>query len=227
VPAARSFLFLGVVALSAGACASGHTIDYHSTVPTVSWHGSGAVALVVVDQRPEIVDGRRHSNWVGNSRGGFGNPFEVTTADGQSLSANLTQVMKRGLEKAGISVPLAVPASGAEPELVRQLAAAHASRAVVVKIAKWKSDSLVLTSLRYELFANVTDDQGRLLGQSRTSGDEVMNENIYGVKDDLSRVYARAVDALLNAPPFVRAMQPDPQPRSSAAARAAEPAAPR
>ena len=71
-----------IVALSAVAlagCAVGNTYDYQAADIGLPVVGKGKVGVAVVDRRPYVLSGDKEADFVGLQRGGFGNPFNVTT----------------------------------------------------------------------------------------------------------------------------------------------------
>jgi len=203
------------------ACAFGHTIDYGSVDPKVSWRGSGPVTLAVQDQRSEILKQERRTNWVGNNRDSYGRPFNVTTADKEPLAADFAKVVGRGLQSAGFAVStLAVEPDATDASIAVLLAARGAPRAIVLKITTWKSDSTDTTTIRYGFFARVTDGQGQLLGQATQLGSSLVEEDISDAQEGLALVYAHVINGLLSDPSLIRAMQPGATPLPPRVSRA-------
>ena len=92
-------LMLGI--LTSG-CAIGVKHDY--SYPEANWdvQTNKSVTVAVHDQRSYIVDGNKTPNFVGLSRGGWGNPFDVVTVSGRPLATDMTTAVANGLKARNI-----------------------------------------------------------------------------------------------------------------------------
>src|SRR5262245_2078883 len=88
-------------ALATAGCAFGRHHAYHLANPHMAHRGSLSVALAVLDQREPVVSGAKGPDFVGLSRGGFGNTFDIGTASRQPLADDFATSIGRGLEGAG------------------------------------------------------------------------------------------------------------------------------
>jgi hypothetical protein len=68
-----------------GACAVGVQHKYDATDAQIEAKPTGIVAVAVQDARSYILSGNKTPNFVGNSRGGYYNAFDVTTTTGKPL----------------------------------------------------------------------------------------------------------------------------------------------
>src|SRR5262245_44940355 len=94
------------------ACAVGNKHSYHAEVAYVPETGSGPVSLATHDQRPYVISGKKAPEFVGVSRGGYGNPFDVTTENGRPLAEAMTQAVANTLSQKGFrSIPVTVNAA--------------------------------------------------------------------------------------------------------------------
>lgn len=64
-------------------------------------HGTITVAVATHDQRPYVVGGNKKPNFVGLSRGGYGNPFDVVTVSGNPLADGFSESISRSLAARG------------------------------------------------------------------------------------------------------------------------------
>jgi hypothetical protein len=167
----RSLTLLLSAALLATGCAVGNVHNYRDAAFPLAKDSGQAVAVAVQDQRPYVLDGNKGPEFVGLSRGGFGNPFSVTTASGQPMADDMARAVASSLETAGYR-PTVVALSPKEGmDAVRaKLAAARAPRALLLVVREWKSDTYMGTSLTYDLTLSVLDTGGAVLADKSDRG---------------------------------------------------------
>jgi hypothetical protein len=156
-----------------GACAIGNKHAYHDVVASVPASGTGQVAVATHDQRSYVLSGKKAPEFVGLSRGGYGNPFDVTTENAQPLAAAMTQAIANSLSQKGFqSIPVAVAASDAAGAVRDKLVSAGRDRSVLLTLREWKSDTYVNTSVQYDVTLSVLDRGGQVIGESRLNGED-------------------------------------------------------
>ena len=153
--AIRIFALMALVTL--GGCAAGNRYDYSSAISGLPISGTDQVALDVVDARPYVVSGDKKPDFIGLQRGGFGNPFDVRTASGRPMAAEMHDAIAHALVKQGYTV-----VGPKDP----------APRKMELQVTEWKTDAMMHFELRWDLTLNVYDDQGVLLAKSTSSGKE-------------------------------------------------------
>src|SRR5437899_535946 len=87
-----------------GGCAVGVKHQYDNITPETKFQTRAKIAVGVHDQRNYVVYGQKSPTFVGLSRGGFGNPFDVNTASGQALANDFRNSIANGLSRAGANV---------------------------------------------------------------------------------------------------------------------------
>ena len=139
-PARLSVCVILAAPLLLAACAIGNKHAYHSVVASVPASGAGQVAVATHDQRTYVLSGNKAPQFVGLSRGGYGNPFDITTEDGRPLAENMTQAIANSLNQKGFqSVPVALTASEGAAAAREKLMRAGGERAVLFTLREWKS----------------------------------------------------------------------------------------
>jgi len=103
------------------------------------------------------MSGEKKPDFIGLQRGGFGNPFNVRTASGRPMAAEMHDAIATALQKQGLAV---VGAKDLAP------------RKMELRVADWKTDAMVYFELRWDLTLEVYDDHGVLLAKSASSGKE-------------------------------------------------------
>lgn len=156
-------------------CAIGNQYDYRNKEIALPVTGNSQVGLAVVDNRPYVVSGDKPANYVGIQRGGFGNPFNVTTISGDSLANDFAGSLKSALSKNGFevnSLQLSSPDSSVVANLVKSNGS---SKNIILKVNEWKTDAMMNLRLIYDLELAIMDKQGNVLATASDSGDEVIS----------------------------------------------------
>jgi hypothetical protein len=203
-------------ALAISGCAIGRKQAYHDGNPRIP-RGSSSVALVVQDQRPYVLSGAKGTNFVGLQRGGFGNPFDVTTVSGQPLAADFVTSIARGLKRAGYRVlPVAIGDRASPAQVQDAMTRTGAERGLHVVIQEWKADTGMNTSLHYGVILLVLDPRGQELGRAAIGGVDAIAGSFMdpagAAEESVPRAYNHKLQELLNNPSVVRALAPVPTP---------------
>jgi hypothetical protein len=200
-----------LTALSAG-CAVGQTISYHEAKPALLARAPMPLAVVVQDQRPEVLNLKKAPQFVGLMRGGYGNPFDVQTTSGNPLADDVTFVIARGLAPGGFGVK-PYPASGLNTpaQIVAGLATTGLSRVLLIQLGHFKSDTYSTTTLGVDVTARVLEvPTGRELGSSRVAGARNLGSSFWDppahAKHVLPPALRETLEQLLNAPQIVNAL---------------------
>lgn len=172
----RAAAFVCIAAVLGG-CAFGQKITYSDTVADVEASGNKSVAVATLDQRPYVITGDKKPSFVGLSRGGYGNPFDVLTVSGAPLADEFSASISRSLSERGFkSSVVKVAASQSRRATIDQLRGAGAERLVLISLKEWKSDKYMRTSLIYDVTVKVFDTAGEELATASFHGDEVVGD---------------------------------------------------
>jgi hypothetical protein len=158
------------------------------------------------------VSGDKDGDFVGLQRGGFGNPFDVTTQSGKTLAEDFVSDIVAALRKRGVAaVPVAVKAGAQSGEVAQALIATTKDRGLTLTLSEWKSDTYTNTALKYDIEAKVFDKQGRQLAAVAKQGEEDLGGSLMNppahAKDAVPRAFKAILENLLNAPEIVAALQ--------------------
>ena len=160
-----------------GGCAFGQKITYSNTVADVEASGNKSVAVAAHDERPYVVTGDKQPSFVGLSRGGFGNPFDILTTSGAPLADEFGESISHSLSERGFKSSLVkVAASQSKRAAMEQLRASGAERLVLIALKEWKSDKYVRTSLIYDVTVKVFNTAGEELATASFHGDEAVGD---------------------------------------------------
>jgi hypothetical protein len=195
-------LLIVLAALAASGCAVGNKHNY-SMAPELGVQGARSIAVGAQDVRPYVVSKDKTPDFVGLQRGGFGNPFDVTTESGRPLADDVAGAIAASLSRRGFkATTVAVAPAGAD---ARQLASqAGAERVALVSIHEWKSDTFQNTALLYELVLRVFDANGTELANNRVTGRDNLGGSAWNppahAKGAVPEAYRRKLEELFNAP---------------------------
>ena len=167
-------LLIPCLALLAG-CAVGQKYSLDQAQFQLTGKGSGALALAVQDSREYVVSGRNEPALAGIIRGGWGNPFYVTTSSAQPLATDMAAALTNSLKSKGYEVEsITVTPQQDDAAVIALLTAAGAKRLLHLKLTEWKPDlgpggGL---SLLYGFVLTVRSDQGVLLATEEVQGSD-------------------------------------------------------
>ena len=82
-------------------CAAGNKYNYRAELTSLplTTTAEKTLLLSLAERRPYVLSGDKTPNFVGLQRGGFGNPFDVTTASGKSLMDDMAVSLAASLEQ--------------------------------------------------------------------------------------------------------------------------------
>lgn len=144
----------------AGTTAFGRTENYSNAWPGIRYSTPVAVSVVTLDERSYTKNGSKPETFVGLMRGGYGNPFDITTESKGPLSKDISDAVTSGFLNAGTKAYVLPLYQGLNK------AASKTERLLVLKIYEWKSDTFANTRFTYDLRADVYDELGHLKGSS-------------------------------------------------------------
>lgn len=177
---------------SAGFGASGNRVNYRDTQMKVAYAGTGPVVVATLDSRAFIINGDKPASFVGQIRGGFGNPFQVRTESGQALSQDISASIAAALAGAGYTATVDAVAKDETPDqAAARLAAKTSGRVVIVQLRDWKSDTYMTTTLRYDVTISTYDAQGRKIDSVVAQGEETPMVKVgFSLKPTLAAIAA-------------------------------------
>ena len=194
-----------------GGCAIGVKHDYEQKGLDIGITTPATVAVGTLDKRTYVVNGEKAPNFVGISRGGFGNPFDVTTRSGMPLAGDISRAIAGSLKNRGVNAQTVELRPALTPEQARAaVGAAGAQRSVLLTLLEWKSDMMVQVGLQYDLDLRVYDKDGKMLASRRQEGKENLGSGGFepgGASLVLPR-FRRMMELLFQEPDIVKALQP-------------------
>lgn len=197
-----SFARLALVAATAlwlGGCAFGQKITYSNTTADVDATGDKSVGVATLDQRPYVLNSDKQPSFVGLSRGGYGNPFDVETPSGAPLADEISESVSRSLAERGFkSTVVKVAASQSRRAAIEGLTRSGAERLVLISLKEWKSDTYMRTSLIQDVTVKVLDSAGKELATASFTSDEVVGDVPMAFRSKIEAWFSdqKIVDAL-------------------------------
>jgi hypothetical protein len=199
-----------LAALLLSACAVGNQHDYTSAAPQLTVQGSGSAVVAVQDQRPYILDHDKTPNFCGLFRGGFGNPFDVTTQSNNPLAADFRSTIVAALKNKGLTAePVETTLALSDADARQSLLAAAKDHALLLVIKEWKSDTYFNTGLLYDLTLTVFDRTGAVAAQSKIAAKDNLGPAALprDARIAVAKAYQAKLETLLNDPNVVEALQ--------------------
>jgi len=191
-------LLLAALLPMLGACAVGNQHDYKAEVPVIGSAPFGTAAVAAQDRRPYVVNGEKPENFVGLSRGGYGNPFNVTTASGNPLAIDIRDTVIAALKKNGVDAePVALRPAQADPR--QSLLVLNKDRSLLFVVSEWKSDTYMNTALIYDMRLTVLDKSGREIAENVVSGRDDLGGDFINPPAHAKRAIPAAFKAKLEA----------------------------
>jgi hypothetical protein len=195
-----------------GGCAAGVKHDFDQKGLELGVATSATVAVGTLDHRPYVVNGQKAQNYVGLSRGGFGNPFDVVTQSGRPLASEISSAIAGSMKDKGVDVRAVElkPALSLD-EAGAALRAAGTQRSVMIRLQEWKSDAMVNTGLTYDFELRVLDKNGTVLVSKLQQGKENLGGADPFSPGGASQVvprFRRMLETLFQQPDVVKALQP-------------------
>jgi hypothetical protein len=193
-----------------GACAIGNQHDYKSAVPNIGMQVAGATAVAAQDRRSYVLSAEKTENFVGLSRGGYGNPFDVTTLSGNPLAIDFRDTVIAALRSKGVNAEaVALQPSHSDPR--QALLSLGKDRSLLFIISEWKSDTYMNTALIYDVRLTVLDKTGRLLAESVVSGRDDLGGDFINppahAKQVIPAAFKSKLETLLNDSKVVAALK--------------------
>ncbi|HSI38112.1 MAG TPA: hypothetical protein VK946_03475 [Methylotenera sp.] len=159
-------------------CAVGVTHQYDNASLNIKTPQSTKLGIGVQDIRVYVINKQKPENFVGLSRGGYGNPFDVTTTSKKPLANDFSTSIQTALSAKGVQVDaISLPVGTSEPDAIKRLASTG-EKSVLLMFNEWKADTYMSTTLTYDIQALVIDANGTVLSRKRKGGSENLGGSV-------------------------------------------------
>lgn len=185
-------------------CAVGNKHNYSDSTINIKGTQGNKLDLGVQDRRVYVLSGDKPQSFVGLSRGGFGNPFNVETESGKPLSDDFSKAVSKSLSQKGVTVTeVIIPPQMDQAEAIKNLTQSG-NKAIFISIKEWKSDTYQNTSLNYDIQVQVIDKSGKIVANKSIAGNENLGGDFINPPGHAKKVIPPAFQAkleqLLSAP---------------------------
>lgn len=205
----KSSIVVLAVSLLSG-CAIGVKQDYAAPL-NLGVSTPATVAVAALDQRPYVVSGEKPATFVGLSRGGFGNPFDVNTQSGNPLATDISTAIVNSMKDKGVNArAVQLKAGTLDAQATNELRAAGAQRSVLLTLREWKGDTMMNVGFRYDMDLRVLDQSGKVLATKLQQGSENLGAAGFtpGGGHLILPRFQRMMEILFQDPEVARALQP-------------------
>ncbi|MDH3410219.1 MAG: hypothetical protein OER22_14930 [Gammaproteobacteria bacterium] len=168
----RKLLGLSFILLAVTGCAVGNQYDYRSASVALPLAGTGELGIGVIDNRSYVLSGDKEPNFIGLQRGGYGNPFNVTTASGNSLTQDMSESLENALRNSGYTVTGLQIASADPAAVTSAIAQSGVAKNIVLTVTEWKTDIYMNMTLHFDLLLEVVTKQGDTVASNQMQGEE-------------------------------------------------------
>lgn len=187
-----------------GGCAVGVTHQYNNAALQIKATNGSKLGIGVQDRRLYVITKEKPENFVGLSRGGFGNPFIVRTASGEPLADDISKSIQATLSNNGVNVSaINIPVGIDEVAAIKLLTATN-GKAVLIELNEWKADTYMSTTLTYDVRALVIDVDGKVISSKKISGSENLGGSAMNPPEHSRKAvpiaFRRKIEELFSAP---------------------------
>ena len=170
------------------------------------------VAVASLDQRSTVLRGESPADYVGMQRGGFGNPFNVTTNSGLPFADAVSESICQSLKQKGFDAKSGLIKPGTpEKEALKQLLAKQAEGSIFLNIKQWESDTYSNNDLTYDLAITVFDEDGSEVARSTAKDNTTIPGSFVNptaaARKKIPEAYKDMIESLLNDPQVKKALQ--------------------
>lgn len=196
-------IWLIILIVFLAGCAVGNKHAYHNVNADIAVAGTTNVAVATHDQRNYVKTGDKQPDFVGLSRGGFGNPFDIKTVSGNPLAQDFTEAICRSLASKGFqTTPVIVNYSETSYTVLADLKKAGAYRLILLTLNEWKSDTYTNTALIYNVKLEVFDKNGNPIAQNSVNGRDNLGGSVMNPPAHAKKVipvaFKEKIESLLN-----------------------------
>ena len=163
-------------------CAVGNVYDFSyippdHTPPKLS--PKVVLLFEVEDLRRDILEGDEPASWVGEQRGGYGNPFTVKTADGRAFAEVVQGAIRRDLEAVGLKVEEAGRAPNSAETVAEKIGSEKADAGLRVKMLVYNSNTYLNTDMEWDFQLMVFDAAGKTLYDEHVEGRQTLEGSFW------------------------------------------------
>lgn len=186
--------------------AAGKKVNYLETGAKLDYTGTGKVVVVATDERPYVLNGKEKPQFVGQIRGGYGNPFQVLNQTGHPLADDVSASIAASLAAGGYSASAdVVPKGETADQTIARVAAGSPDRIVLVRMREMKSDGYASYAFYADVTVSVHDASGAVLQSIESKVDSTLPKMKFSTKypefaANINTAYREALQSWINDP---------------------------
>jgi len=204
-----------VVALAVlvSGCAVGNRYAYHTVIVDPNLPGGDSrISVATNDQREYVISGNKDPRFIGLQRGGYGNPFDVKTANDRPLADNMTMLIVAALQRRGFqAVPIFIGPNTAEAQVKQKLLETGIDRALLLTLREWKSDTMMNVGFVYDVTLVVMNREGQIVAKKDLQGRDNLGGSFWSptghAKDAVPQAVKAKLEQLLGDPSIASALR--------------------
>jgi len=140
---------------------------------------------------------------VGLQRGGYGNPFDVSTVSGKPMAAAMQNAVLNSLKKAGINVTgVILDHKVKTPGAIQALIQTGKDRLVLITLWEWKSDTYTNVGLYYHVTLDVLGRDGGVIARYTIKGKDNLGGSAWNpgkvARREVPIAFRRKLEELFN-----------------------------
>jgi hypothetical protein len=206
----KSIACLSLLGLLAG-CAISRKVEYETVsanVPAFKEH----ISIATWDQREQILNGARKTDFVGYMRSSAGIAYPMGTSSEKPFADVVSSSVAASFTKKGNKTSVvATSYSDKENLILEKLRKTKADKLLLIKCYKFYTDGYGATALLFDLQLNIFSPGGDLLKQKTFSGKrELGGSKAWGAgkfKEYIPEGYKKLLEEIFNDPEIVAALQ--------------------
>lgn len=207
----KAVIAFAVLAVMSG-CAVGNKHRYHDALLDMGAPAVKSAAAATLDDRGYVKSGEKAPTFVGLQRGGFGNPFNVSTASGMPLAEDMTAAITASLQSKGVAAKaVAVLSADDRKVALNKLIATGGDRLILLILREWKSDTYQNTKLTYDVTLAIYDKKGKLLGEASMNDSDNLGGSAWDpakhARQAVPKAFKEKIEKLFNDPKIVSALR--------------------
>lgn len=185
----KSFILLLLVG-TLGGCVVGQELSMDYGESSMDITEPNRIGVNVKDERPYVLSGEKDPWFIGKYRGGFGNPFDVSTDNDEPLANVLTDGIEDALSHEGFGI-------SNDPD-----------RTISVLIKEWNFDGYQNGRFWYELEVKVDSSEGEILAPFSVKDEKYIDGSFWkgakgGFEQQMPGLYREAIDKMIRKNPDV------------------------
>ncbi len=193
-------------------CAVGNRHRYDGVTVRVNVSGNRTLAAATHDQREYVRTGDKSPTFVGLQRGGYGNPFNVSTASDHALATDMTNSILASLAAKGFrTTAVIVTPDASEEKALEKLRETSAERLLLLTLLEWKTDTFNNTALSYDVSLKVFDQNGSELARKTIQGRDHLGGSFWNPPSHAKKVvpsaFAQKLEILFSDPEIERSLR--------------------